>query len=136
MEWEVRLIEWMQANIGSSVKLVELLAFIGAEKGLLICVLIVMFCWKKEVGQKLALIVSCVNLWLTLIKSIVLRPVTEELVRIKMETSELGTGSKITELNKYIIEQLELLQEAADRAENRKNDWDLLEGFFRKAVLL
>lgn len=74
MEWEVRLIEWMQANIGSSVKLVELLAFIGAEKGLLICVLIVMFCWKKEVGQKLALIVSCVNLWLTLIKSIVLRP--------------------------------------------------------------
>ncbi|MER2152335.1 MAG: hypothetical protein ABS900_12040, partial [Candidatus Limivicinus sp.] len=49
-------------------------AFIGAEKGLLICVLIVMFCWKKEVGQKLALIVSCVNLWLTLIKSIVLRP--------------------------------------------------------------
>ena len=74
MEWEVRLIEWMQANIGSSVKLVELLAFIGAEKGLLICVLIVMFCWKKEVGQKVALIVSALNMWLPMIKSIVLRP--------------------------------------------------------------
>ena len=35
--------------------------------------LIVMFCWKKEAGQKLALIVSCVNLWLPMIKSVVLR---------------------------------------------------------------
>jgi hypothetical protein len=36
--------------------------------------MIVMFCWKKEVGQKLALIVSSLNMWLPMIKSIVLRP--------------------------------------------------------------
>ena len=74
MEWEVRLIERMQAGIGSAIEGVEFLAFLGAETGLLICVLIVMFCWKKEVGQKLALIVSVVNMWLPMIKSIVLRP--------------------------------------------------------------
>ena len=61
--------------------------------------------------------------------------VVEELVRVKKEISELGTGPKIPELDRYIREQMELMQEAADKAENRKNDWDKLEGFFRSAVL-
>ena len=73
MEWEVRLIEWMQAHFSSLSGLVKLLAFLGAESGLLMVVLIVMFCWKKKVGFKLALIISCVNMWLPLIKAIVLR---------------------------------------------------------------
>lgn len=59
MEWEVRLIEWLQAYFGSFGSLVKLFAFLGGEVGLLMVVLIVMFCWKKEVGQRLALIVSC-----------------------------------------------------------------------------
>lgn len=74
MEWEARLIEWVQAHIGSLGGYVELLAFLGAETGLLLIVLIVMFCWKKSAGQKLALIVACVNMWLPMIKSVVLRP--------------------------------------------------------------
>ena len=74
MEWEASLIEWMQAHIGNSGGCVELLAFLGAEKGLTMLVLIVMFCWKKEVGQRLALIAASVNLWLSMIKSVVLRP--------------------------------------------------------------
>ncbi|MBQ9606672.1 MAG: phosphatase PAP2 family protein [Lachnospiraceae bacterium] len=74
MEWEANLIEWAQAHIGGLGSYVELLAFLGAETGLLMIVLIVMFCWKKEVGQKLALIVACVNMWLPMIKSVVLRP--------------------------------------------------------------
>ncbi len=74
MEWEVALIEWMQANLNSSGSLVKLLAFFGSEVGLLILVLVVMFCWKKEVGQKLALVVSAMNVWLPMIKSLVLRP--------------------------------------------------------------
>lgn len=44
MEWEVRIIEWMQANFSSLGGLVKLLAFLGAETGLLMLVLIVMFC--------------------------------------------------------------------------------------------
>ena len=73
MEWEVGLIEWMQTYLGSMGGLVKLLAFLGAETGLLMVVLIVMFCWKKEAGQRLALIVSSVNMWLPMLKAIVLR---------------------------------------------------------------
>ena len=73
MEWEVRLIEWMQAHFSSLGGLVKLFAFLGAEAGLLMIVLSVMFCWKKEAGQKLALIVSCVNMWLPMLKAVVLR---------------------------------------------------------------
>ena len=61
-------------------------------------------------------------------------PIVEDLLRVKKETSELGTGPKIPALDKYIREQMELMQEAADKAENRKNDWIKLEEFFRKAV--
>lgn len=64
-----------------------------------------------------------------------LLPVVEELLRVKKETSELGTGPKIPELDIYIREQMELMQEAADKAENHKNDWDRLEEFFRSSVL-
>ena len=74
MEWEVSLIEWMQANLGSLGGLIKLLAFLGSEIGLLVVVLIVMFCWKKEAGQKLALVVSSLNTWLPMLKSVVLRP--------------------------------------------------------------
>ena len=73
MEWEVRLIEWMQTYLGSLGGIVKLLAFLGAEAGLLMVVLIVMFCWKKEAGQRLALIVVAVNMWLPMIKAVVLR---------------------------------------------------------------
>lgn len=64
-----------------------------------------------------------------------LKPVVEDLVRAKKGTPELGTGPVIPELNAYITEQIGLMQDAADRAENRKNDWDRLEEFFRRAVL-
>jgi len=75
MEWEASLIEWMQANLSVFGKgVVEALAFIGGEMGLLILVLAIMFCWRKEVGQKLTLIVSSLNIWLPMIKSVVLRP--------------------------------------------------------------
>lgn len=74
MEWEANLIEWLQTNLSGSAGFSKLFDFFGAEMGLLAVVLIVMFCWKKEAGQRLALIVACVNMWLPMIKSVVLRP--------------------------------------------------------------
>lgn len=74
MEWEANLIEWMQTSFSSSSGFSKFFDFFGAEMGLLAVVLIVMFCWKKEAGQRLALIVACVNMWLPMIKSVVLRP--------------------------------------------------------------
>ncbi len=74
MEWEVRLIEWMQAHFAGLGSIVKFLAFLGSETGLLLLVLIVMFCWKKKTGQRLALVVSSLNVWLPMIKSVALRP--------------------------------------------------------------
>ena len=74
MVWEANLIEWLQTSLSGAAGFAKYFDFFGAETGLLILVLVVMFCWKKKAGQKLALIVSCVNLWLPMIKSVVLRP--------------------------------------------------------------
>ena len=74
MKWEANLIEWLQTTLSSAADFAKYFDFFGAETGLLILVLVVMFCWKKKAGQRLALIVSCVNLWLPMIKSVILRP--------------------------------------------------------------
>ena len=63
-----------------------------------------------------------------------LKPVVMELVRVKRETPEVGTRPKIPELDRYIREQTDRMQEVADRVENCKNDWARLEEFFRNAV--
>ena len=75
MEWEVKLIEWIQKALGSLNSTVgTVLSFIGGEIGLLLVLLIVLFCWKKESGKRLALIVAAVNTWLPMIKAAVTRP--------------------------------------------------------------
>ncbi|MBQ7676607.1 MAG: phosphatase PAP2 family protein [Lachnospiraceae bacterium] len=75
MEWEVRLIEWMQGSFGDLSRTAgKIFAFIGGEAGLLIMMLIVMFCWKKEVGKRLALILAAENAYLSMIKTVVMRP--------------------------------------------------------------
>ncbi len=74
MEWEANLIEWMQTSFSSSAGFSKFFDFFGAEMGLLAVVLIVMFCWKKEAGKRMVLIVACVNMWLPMVKSVVLRP--------------------------------------------------------------
>ena len=59
MEWEVELIEWIQKTLGSLNSVVgAALSFIGGEIGLLLVLLIILFCWKKESGKRLALIIS------------------------------------------------------------------------------
>ena len=63
-----------------------------------------------------------------------LLPAVENLLAVKTRTSELGTGPRIPELDAYIREQMELMQKAADSAENRKNDWSKLEEYFSSAV--
>lgn len=75
MEWEVQLIEWMQHGLGGFGSLLgKVFSFIGGEMGLLLVALILLFCWRKEVGYRLALMVAAVNTWLPMIKAAVLRP--------------------------------------------------------------
>ena len=75
MEWEVKMIEWLQSYAGTfTIFLGKALAFIGDEKGLLILILAVMFCFKKETGRKMAVIITVMLTWLAMIKSVVMRP--------------------------------------------------------------
>ena len=75
MEWEVEIIEWLQTNLGDfCVVLGNIFTFIGGETGLMLALVIVMFCWKKELGQKLALIIAALTAWFAMIKAVVKRP--------------------------------------------------------------
>ena len=75
MEWEVRLIEWIQKTLGSlNGSVGTVLSFIGGEMGLLMVLLIILFCWKKETGKRMALIITAVNAWLPMLKAAVMRP--------------------------------------------------------------
>ncbi len=75
MEWEVSLIEWIQNVLGSLHSAVgTALSFIAGETGLMLVLLIILFCWKKEVGKRLALIITVINTWLPMIKAVVTRP--------------------------------------------------------------
>ena len=59
MEWEVNLIEWLQKTVGNlNGTFVSALGFLGGEMGLLLVVLVILFCWKKECGKRLALIIG------------------------------------------------------------------------------
>ena len=75
MEWEVELIEWIQKTLGSMNSIVgKIMSFLGGEIGLLLVLMIILFCWKKEVGKRLAVNVVAVNTWLPMLKAAVLRP--------------------------------------------------------------
>ena len=63
-----------------------------------------------------------------------LLPAVKDLLEIKKQTSELGTGPRIPELDAFITEQLEALKEKAAEEENRKNDWQALDEFFKMAL--
>ena len=86
MEWEVKLIEWIQKTLGSLNNIVgSVLSFICGEIGLMLVLLIILFCWKKESGKRLALIIAVVNTWLPMLKAAVmrLRPYMEHPGRVK-----------------------------------------------------
>ena len=75
MEWEANLIEQLQNGLGDlCTTFGKVFAFVGGEMGLLVLVIIVMFCWRKEVGQKLVLMVASLLAWFGMIKAVAMRP--------------------------------------------------------------
>lgn len=86
MEWEIGLIEWIQKNLSFlNGPVGKVMSFIGGEMGLLIALLIILFCWKKETGKRITLTVLAVNTWLPMLKCAVLRrrPYMEHPERIR-----------------------------------------------------
>ena len=75
MDWEVRLIAWLQSSFGSFSRILgSIFSFIGGETGLLLLLVAVLFCWKKEAGQKLILMIASLLTWFAMVKALVLRP--------------------------------------------------------------
>ena len=52
-DWEVNLIEWLQKTIGSAGQAIaKAVTFIGGETVMLLVLLVVLFCYKKEAGKR------------------------------------------------------------------------------------
>ena len=73
-DWEVNLIEWLQKTIGSAGQTIaKAVTFIGGETVMLLVLLVVLFCYKKEAGKRCGFTMMAASMWFPMIKNIVLR---------------------------------------------------------------
>jgi membrane-associated phospholipid phosphatase len=101
MEWEVLLIEWIQKTLGMPGNVLSnVFALIGSEEGLLLLSLITMYCYKKELGKKLTLLLTAVLAWSGMIKSLVARPrpYMEYPDRVKALTAPTAADASVDEI--------------------------------------
>ena len=73
-DWEVDLIEWLQNNMGKAGEILSrVFSFIGGETISLLLIIVMLFCYKKAAGRRVALTVLTASMWFPMIKNIVLR---------------------------------------------------------------
>ena len=73
-QWEVDLIQWVQNTMGSAgTALAKVFSFIGGETMSLLLLIIMLFCYKKAAGKRVALTVLTASMWFPMIKNVVLR---------------------------------------------------------------
>ncbi len=73
-DWEVNLIEWLQNTMGSVGEgIAKALSFVGDETMMLMVLLIMLFCYRKEAGKRCALTILTATMWFPMIKNLVLR---------------------------------------------------------------
>ena len=85
--WEVDLIEWIQNTMGSVGEAIsKVITFLGSETFLLVVLLAVLFCYKKEAGKRVGFTILAASMWFPMIKNIVLRvrPYMAHTDRVKM----------------------------------------------------
>ena len=74
LQWEVDLIVWLQGNMGSvGTFLSKAFSFIGGETFSLLLLIVMLFCYKKEAGKRVARTVLTASMWFPMIKNVVLR---------------------------------------------------------------
>ena len=118
MEWEVSLIEWIQKALGSLHSTVgTILSFLGGEIGLMLVLLIVLFCWKKESGKRLALIIAAVNTWLPMLKAAVTPRVLPPEITLSKTNARLAVFGLAAKILDGVIDND---FEAADRLMRQK----------------
>lgn len=73
-DWEVSLIEWIQNSMGRVGEYASrVLSFIGGETFSLLLLIALLFCYRKEVGKKVACSVLMAGIWFPMVKNIALR---------------------------------------------------------------
>lgn len=73
-DWEVDLIEWIQNTMGSVGEAIsKVVTFLGGETCLLIILLVMLFCYKKESGKRCGFTILAASMWFPMIKNIALR---------------------------------------------------------------
>ena len=73
-DWEVDLIEWVQQNAGTfGQAFVKIFSFIGGEIFSLLVMMVVLFCYKKELGKRCAFTLITASMCFPMIKNILLR---------------------------------------------------------------
>ncbi len=85
-DWEVSLIEWLQQNMGSvGTGFAKVMSVIGGDTGMLLVFLLVLFCYRKEVGLRAGVGILAAGIWFPMVKNIVqrLRPYMVHTERIE-----------------------------------------------------
>ncbi|MCR5567536.1 MAG: phosphatase PAP2 family protein [Clostridiales bacterium] len=73
-QWEVDLIQWVQETMGSvGTALAKVFSFVGGETMSLLLLIVMLFCYRKAAGKRVALTVLTASMWFPMIKNIVLR---------------------------------------------------------------
>ena len=73
-QWEVDLIQWVQETMGSAgTALAKVFSFVGGETMSLLLLIVMLFCYRKAAGKRVALTVLTASMWFPMIKNIVLR---------------------------------------------------------------
>ena len=74
LNWEVSLMEWLQATLPPAlIQVVSQFSLFGEEMLLIVILGFLYWCWDKEYGKKAGIAIIVVNIWNPMIKNIVLR---------------------------------------------------------------
>ena len=73
-QWEVDLITWLQKALGTAgTAAAKVASFIGGETFTLLLLIVMLFCYRKEAGKRVARTVLTASMMFPMIKNIVLR---------------------------------------------------------------
>jgi len=73
-DWEISLMAWLQTNLsGIGKPLSRFFTFMGEEVMCFLVVIILLFCYRKEIGKRVAIPLMLASAWFSMVKNVVLR---------------------------------------------------------------
>ena len=73
-DWEISLMAWLQANLGGAGKqIAKIFSFLGGELVCVLAIVIILFCYRKDVGKRCMMAMIAASGWFSMAKNIALR---------------------------------------------------------------